>query len=197
MWKLIPNTDDLYFASEDGQIKSADRMRANKTHGKYYQYLRKGKVLKQVINSHGYPCVTIKYLDGSQKVVPVHRLVAIAFIPNPDNKPQINHIDGDKTNNRVSNLEWCTAKENLKHAFATGLNNGSRPWLGVRDSTHPRTKPVIAYTTAGEYVGKYESITLAAEALGMKSATHISACLRGTRKTAGGFVWKSTEDSSI
>lgn len=194
MWKVIPNTDNLYYASDDGQIKSAPRMRKLVTkRGEEKAYLRNGKILKQTINSHGYPCVTIKYSDGSQKVIMTHRLVALTFIPNPENKPQINHIDGDKTNNSVSNLEWCTASENLKHAFNTGLNKGGSPWLGKSGRLHPNSRPVQAYDKSNNLIAEYESISLAAKAMGI-SDSHICSCLNGRRKSAGGYIWKAKCD---
>lgn len=189
MWKVIPETDGLYFANEKGQIKSADRLRpvGNKADGRHY--VRHGKILAQALNIRGYYCVTIKYLDGRQKTIAVHRLIAKTFLPNPQNKPQINHIDGIKTNNHVSNLEWCTAKENINHAFATGLNKGSKPWKGKTGKLHPNSIPVQAYDKAGNLIAEYESINLAALAVG-SSASHISACTRGQRKSAAGYVWK-------
>ncbi len=191
MWKAIPGTDDLYFANKSGEIKSADRDRPYLSHGTITGcYKRKGKVLKQVINSHGYPCVTIKFLNGSQKVVQVHQLIARTFIPNPDNKPQINHIDGNKENNNVTNLEWCTASENLKHAYKNGLNKGSSPWKGKYGKDHFASIPVVAYYKDGTVYKEYENACLAANDLRLKSSSHISNCINGKRKTTAGFFWK-------
>lgn len=191
MWKIIPNTDELYYANEEGEIMSSSRECIHMSHGEQTgYYLRKGKILKQTINSKGYSCVTIKYLDGSQKVITVHQLIAKTFIPNPDNKPQINHIDGNKQNNNINNLEWCTAKENIIHAYKTGLNKGSKPWKGKCGKDHNRSIPVIAYNLDGSFYKEYENQTFAAKDLNMSSSSHISSCLKGKRKTAGGFIWK-------
>ena len=190
MWKEIPDTDGLYFANPEGQIKSSDRVCPLYLNNRISSYVRKGRVLKQTLNSRGYPCVTIKYRDGSQKVWQSHQLIALTFIPNPENKPQINHIDGVKTNNNVSNLEWCTASENLKHAFALGLNKGGRPWLGKEGRLHPNSKPVQAFDINGNLVAEFESIRLASKSLGV-SDSHISSCVNGHRKSAGGYVWKA------
>ena len=76
-----------------------------------------------VVTNCGYVHVSLAYLQGYSKPFLVHRLVAQTFIPNPDNKPQINHIDGNKQNNNVNNLEWCTRAENQLHAFETGLQS--------------------------------------------------------------------------
>lgn len=78
------------------------------------------RILKQAIGNHGYPVVVL-YNKGTKQMKLVHRLVAAAFIPNPENKPEINHIDGNKTNNNVSNLEWIASSENNKHAIQEGL----------------------------------------------------------------------------
>ena len=190
MWKEIPNTDGLYYASEDGQIKSADRICPLYLNNRKSTYLRKGKILKQPLNRKGYPCVTIKYRNGRQKVVPSHRLIALTFIPNPENKPQINHIDGNKTNNKISNLEWCTPKENLDHAFRTGLSTRSKPWLGKSGKLHPNSISVQAFDDNGNFVAEYESIRLASKATGIGDS-HISQCVNGKRKHAGGLVWKA------
>lgn len=188
MWKEIPDCDGLYFANELGEIKSVDRPRRIITNGKEYWYNRKGKILKPTENSHGYNCVTIKYLNGSQKVITVHQLVARAFILNPENKPQINHIDGNKKNNRVENLEWVTPRENLLHAFETGLNPGSKPWKGKFGYEHNRSKPIIMCDMDGTELKEYGSICEAAREHG--SVTHIVQCAKGQRKSCGGYKWK-------
>lgn len=81
---------------------------------------RKGKCLKPKIDRYGYKVVTLTNKEN-RKSIPVHRLVALAYLPNPDGKKEINHIDGNKLNNNVENLEWSTAKENQLHKWKTGL----------------------------------------------------------------------------
>lgn len=189
MWKEIPGCDGIYFANEKGQIKSIGRQRrivTSKGEEKYYD--RKGIILKPTLDCNGYCRVTITFSDHRQKTFSVHRLVAKTFIPNPENKPQINHKDGVKTNNSVDNLEWVTVQENIVHAVKTGLNKGSKPWLGKKGADHNKSKPVIRCDLDWNEIEEYASITEAAMNYG--STSHISSCARGERKTCAGFRWK-------
>ena len=115
-WRDIVGYEDYYMVSNIGRVKSKDRIREN---GKG-AYLHKGRILKQTNTSTGYKSVKL-CLDGKDKTFKVHRLVAIAFIPNTDNKPFINHIDGNPLNNTLDNLEWVTNRENIIHAIESGL----------------------------------------------------------------------------
>lgn len=189
MWKKIPNTD-FYYASEDGQIKSVDHPREVSIHGKKAISISKGKVLKQTLNSYGYPCVGIRFIGQKQKVIAVHRLIALTFLPSPkEGQTQINHIDGNKENNNVSNLEWCTPSENLLHAFKLGLNKGARPWEGKFGSAHPNSIPIIMCDMQGNELREFQCISQVKRELGL-SDSHISSCLKGTRKSCGGYKWK-------
>jgi len=101
--KIIPNTNNVYSITEDGRVLK------NLT-----------KEMSLTLDTRGYPKVGIIYVD-KRRTKKVHRLVAELLIPNPNNLPQVNHIDGDKTNNHISNLEWCTVSHNVKHAYDNGL----------------------------------------------------------------------------
>lgn len=129
------------------------------------------KFLKPVKGNNGYLHITLCY--GKREDCMVHRLVAEAFIPNPDNLPQVNHKDENKLNNSVDNLEWCTAKYNVNYG---------------KCATH-RNTPVVQMSHDGKLIRCWNSIKEASEFLNIKYQG-ISCVCRGVRKTCGGFRWK-------
>ena len=122
IWKDIKGYEGRYQVSNLGRVKSLSSNRILKN-GKPSN--KKEKILKGNRNSVGYFTVNLRSLNISKTIL-IHRLVTETFIPNPDNKPQVNHINGIKTDNRVDNLEWCTHSENMQHAYDIGLNKGKR-----------------------------------------------------------------------
>jgi len=116
IWKPIPEYETLYEASTKGNIRSISR---NVNSGKF-KIFRHGRILKKILHKVGYHHLDL-CKDEKKKKRYVHRLVAITFIENPENKRTVNHINGIKTDNRVENLQWCTHSENTIHAYKTGL----------------------------------------------------------------------------
>ena len=106
----------------DGTIKTLDHKNF-RNNGRLDN--RKGKILKPKLDKYGYKTIVLSK-NGKRHNYTIHRLVAKAFIPNPNNLPQVNHKDGDKLNNNIENLEWCTCKENQKHKWKNGLANYKR-----------------------------------------------------------------------
>ena len=122
-WKELRGFNGVYFISNEGRIKSISREVKNGRTGKR---VNEENISIGTINSSGYIIVTLRK-NNKGKVYSMHRLVAQEFIPNPKNKPFINHKDGIKTNNKVANLEWCTQLENVQHAIKIGLWKLEKP----------------------------------------------------------------------
>jgi hypothetical protein len=137
IWKDIDGYIGLYQVSNLGRIKSLARIvnhsRSNGT------YIRTEKILKAGDNNNGYPSVSL-HKDGKRKLYLVHRLVAIAFIANPENKCDVNHINGIKSDNNLSNLEWNTRRENIQHAYDTRLRI---PVNGINHSSNKLTEQQV------------------------------------------------------
>lgn len=152
---IIINEFDNYGISNLGNIKN----------------IKKGNVLTPYLNKSGYLTYTFCQ-NGIKKTFKIHRLVALYFIPNPENLPYVNHKDGDKTNNKVENLEWVTAKENDNHARKTGLKT--------------QEKPIIAENITTKETIAFKSVTEAGAILGVNKGT-ISKVLNGKRNQTHGY----------
>lgn len=121
IWVYIEGYNNFYQVSNLGRVRSVDRIVTHKRGPRR----RKGQIIAPVMHNKGYPMAGLTF-KGKKKNIKIHRLVAQSFIPNPRNKPQVNHIDGNKLNNIVTNLEWVDNKENMAHATSLGLKRKNR-----------------------------------------------------------------------
>jgi hypothetical protein len=180
VWKDVPNFEGLYQVSNFGQVKSLARVLT----------LRDGRpqtkperILKQATSRKGYKTVKLCNI-GEEHTFQVHRLVAEAFIPNPDNLPQVNHKDEIKYHNFSSNLEWCTNDYNIN--YGTGLLRGIQKRINGKLS-----KAVLQFNLLGKQLAEFPSVNEAARRLGnINRQCNIVACCNGSRETAYGYVWK-------
>lgn len=194
-WKEIEDLGGYYFISNLGNIKSINRelMVKNKW-GNISKRFIKGKTIKSRL-TNGYLGVGISLL-GVRNDFFVHRLVASVFIPNPENKPMVNHINGIKTDNRVENLEWVTALENTQHAIVNKLipeNISNKQRIALLNGNTQKRKPILQYTKDGDFIKEWEYINQASKDLNI-SQSHISLCCkRETPSKKQEFIWKYKE----
>lgn len=168
-WRDVVGYEGLYQVSSEGRVKSLERTDR-------FGRVVKERVLKQDVTHDGYLRVCL-YASDKRKWFRVHRLVCEAFRENPEDKPEVNHIDEDKTNNNAVNLEWCTRKENINH--------GSRN----ERARKAKSKSVGQYTRDGELIKIWPSTIEAKRQAGFNCG-HIYSVANGKRKTHKGFVWK-------
>lgn len=164
VWKPIKNFENLYKISNLGNVKSLFRYK---------------KILKGEKDKDGYGYVKL-YKNKKAYNKLIHRLVAEAFIPNPDNLPQVNHIDECKANNVWTNLEWCSNKYNINYG------------TGILRSCTKRSKKVNQYDLQGLLIKTYNSLSEASRETTVPIA-NICRCCKNERRQAGSFVWKYIE----
>ena len=166
IWKDVP-FDSNYKVSNYGRIFSK----------------RTNKILKGELTEKGY----IRVALTEHKRYLVHCIVARTFIPNPENKPQVNHIDGNKQNNYVDNLEWCTQSENMRHALKTGLK------IMPKGKDVYNARLVYQYDKNNNLIKRWECMSTASQKLKISQRDIVRVC-KGKRKTCGGYIWKYEEE---
>ena len=179
-WSFIKGTNNIYMVSNEGDVRSIDR---TDSLGRF----KRGVVLKKMLVC-GYFYVNI-VVNNKQKLMRVHRLVAEAFIPNTENKPCVDHINGDKMDNRVENLRWTTYKENTNNSNTFYKMCGINNHLGKKSKGGVPKKSVIQYDLNMNEIAKYDSIRLASRENGCNPAA-IWMCLNGKTKKCNGSIWR-------
>ena len=186
-WKTIRGYSGRYEVSSYGRVKSLPRIKIRTSKcGNSYASNNAGMILKKILINSGYEQVTL-HKEGDSERILVHRLVGESFIKNPQNKPQINHKDGNKKNNSLSNLEWVTASENGLHAYRELGRIPSQ--LGKFSYKHPRAKAVLQKTTRGSVVKLWKCGLDAVRDGGFESSC-ISRCCSGKSNVHKGFIWE-------
>jgi len=177
VWKDIPGYEGVYQVSNQGNVRSLDREVKCKNSVRFY----KGRMLSQCKDDKGYYRVLLA-VAGEHKSCQIHRLVASAFIPNPNNLPEVNHKDENPSNNSIENLEWCSKVYNL--AYGTGRSR----------SIQSHRKKILQFDMNDKLVAEFEGVNVAAKAIGKpKDATAITKCCNGKNQTAHGYKWKYKE----
>ena len=195
IWKPVVGYEELYEVSNFGRVRSLDRIDSN-------NHPLKGVILKPYISNSGYLLVGL-YKQQKRDRKLLHRLVAEAFIPNPENKPEIDHINTIKTDNTVflnedgsidyekTNLRWTTRKENINNPLTkTKMRiNARKPSKGKYGKKHHKSKPIIQYDKEGNFIKEWKCANDVERVLGI-SNKHIGSVCLGKRKSCGGYIWK-------
>ena len=176
MWKTIKGYEGYYEVSDDGRVRSLDRVVKN--FGNFRRCL-KGNEMKLSIAKSGYYVVNLRK-ERTTKVFTVHTLVAQAFIDNPNNYPTVNHKDGNKLNNTVDNLEWVSYGENNIHAIKHNLRK-------------PRGVQISQFDLSGNKIAVFRSVAEASRKTNI-SRESISLCVNHYTHSAGGYIWKKDSE---
>lgn len=188
VWKDVTDYEGYYQVSNLGRVKSLERELIKKNG---IRYTLKERILRPAPMTSGYSFVTL-YKETNSKMLSMHRLAAAAFIPNPENKPQVNHLNGNRKDNRVENLEWCTVSENLKYSFKYLGRKSESPSLGKFGKDNHLSKKVQQIDRFTDTpISDFNGVAEASRLTGVEKS-NIAAVCRSNKftRTAGGFKWK-------
>ena len=185
--KSVVGYEGYYEVDQFGRVFGLDRVVTVVDGNRTYKKPLSGKQMKQSMHDKGYKTVSLTK-DGKTKMMFVHRIVAEAFLPNPDNLPMVNHKDEDKTNNFLENLEWCTAAYN--NTYGNAIERRAKKLRG-RESE--KRVAVVGCTLDGKYEEWFSSIAEAAKIVN-GSTSAISKVCKGERKMAYGYRWSYADD---
>jgi hypothetical protein len=174
---------DRYYISKCGKVLSTNYNKTNITRLMIPQ------------NRNGYKSIRL-YKNSKAKYYQIHRLIGQQFIPNPNNKPQINHIDSIRNNNNINNLEWCDNSHNQKHAYKYGFQKVNKNGLGKFGKLNGNSKKVYQYDLNGSLIKIWDSMADVNRELGVLVSC-ISNCCSGKIKTSGGFIWKHSKNKPL
>ncbi|EGT3613198.1 hypothetical protein E5N06_07555 [Clostridium perfringens] len=185
-WRAVKGFEGIYEISNLGRLKS-------------FKKYKNGYILSNKNSKGGYLSVILR--DKDKKVCTrIHRLVAETFISNPKNYPVVNHIDGNKQNNKVENLEWCTIQHNVKHA----IRHNPNMIKGIKKHVqYIKPKEVCQYSLEGDLMAIYPNAKLAQKITGVCSRNILQVARKEeykpgmTRKQAGGYIWRFRDDKSV
>lgn len=178
-WKDIVGYENEYQINQFGEIRTL----------KNSPKLKKYDVLKPQISKRNGYVYQMLYKNGKEKLLRVHRLVAMAFLPNPNNLPQVNHKDGNKQNNSVDNLEWCEQSDNMKHAYKNGLQTPSENQRKAIINTNKLKQKKVCQIKDGEVINTFSGISEASRQTKI-SISCISRCCNLKRKSTNGYEWR-------
>lgn len=199
IWFPIPGYEDLYECSTHSRIRSMPRI-VKSRYGT--NYIRPPRLLKVQTSTTGYKVVSLTQKDGQIKQYKVHRFIAMHFIPNPENKPYIDHINTIRTDNRIENLRWVTHKENCNNIISKKkMSKGTKKSMAkrldsrIRLNSKKKERPVVQLTLDGKFVNQYKSVREAERAFNTGGGA-ISCCCRNIKgfESSCGYKWMYKED---
>lgn len=190
LWKEIPWSNGAYSVSDEGEVRSNDRIGIN---GRKY----KGRILKPRKNNSGYLCVQLQ-IDGKSEGWLIHRLVAKVFFNTFYDDLPIDHIDCNKENNHLNNLEFVTQKENVRRARENGHTPSSEKLKQAQKSFGKRMteqnkkfrKPILQFSKDNEFIARYDFALDACKKNNWSSPSNLGRCANGKLKSAYGYIWK-------